>query len=676
MNQQIKKHKNQYPHIFSSFNIGKHELKNRLVALPVHTGYAHPDGRVSSMMIDFYSRLADSGVSMVIVANAAVSPDGVVSGFNLRADKPEFIPGLTRLVKAIKSKGAAACLQLNHAGRFARTERPLLPSPVTGSNLPFNILSLKGFMEFFPFEQRFGLTRYFLSKVNTWRRSITPQEKARVIEDFGKSARIAYESGFDMIELHGANGYLLCQFLSSFTNYNKSFQARTSFPLSVIKEVKSKVPNDFPVGFRLILKEWVPEGIDMPEALAFAGMLEKKEIAYLSASVGTYNSIFSDNAVKKMAKRAYLQNEMAELTNHVRIPTIISGRIFTPKLGEKVLKNGAASFIGLGRSLRTDPRWIVKAVNQDKKIIPCINCNWCIKQVVLDQGFNCSQWPGLFRERTELEHKLLTRNYKGLWVISDAKDLQAFKNYQHLLIPDSKSTITAISPTILFLGKGREKDNNESNYKLGQKDFIKWARYELDKQGFSDAPLNVIVRNSESHESIVHNEIEKGGNGLIYINSDHSQPWRARMLYKERGKVTALLNPNNYQENIIVPIDLSPVTLLLLIFLRQTHLSKKDFKFTFVHVLTQKNKTAEKSSVNQRWQELKSIAGIDKHIPLQLIPQEKSIVLTLSQLIKSGNYGTVIMGKRGISGIKRWLLGSVSAGVLRSLKDETLFLID
>ena len=94
-------------------------MKNRLVALPVHTGFAHPDGSVSSWMIDCYARLAGSGASMVVVANTAVSRDGVVSRFNLRADKDEFTPGLASLATAIKQNGVIDCLQLNHAGRFA-----------------------------------------------------------------------------------------------------------------------------------------------------------------------------------------------------------------------------------------------------------------------------------------------------------------------------------------------------------------------------------------------------------------------------------------------------------------------------------------------------------------------------------------------------------------------------
>jgi len=159
--------------LFSPINIGVHRLENRLVALPVYTGYAHPDGRVSSLLIEHYTRLAGSGVAMVVVANAAIASDGVISEYNLRVDRDEFIPGLNRLARSIKQSGALACLQLNHGGRFAKTGQPLLPSPIDGSSLSFNITSLKNFMEFFPLEQRFGLTHYFLNLAGKWRRAMS-----------------------------------------------------------------------------------------------------------------------------------------------------------------------------------------------------------------------------------------------------------------------------------------------------------------------------------------------------------------------------------------------------------------------------------------------------------------------------------------------------------------------
>jgi len=670
MNQIKKENKTEYPLLFKPLKVGKHLIGNRLVALPVHTGFAHKDGRPSSWMIDFYTRLASSGVGMVIVANTAVSQDGQVSGFNLRADKDEFIPDLNKLAKAIKQKGAIACLQLNHAGRFARGQKPLLPSPITHSNLSFNVESLKEFMEFFPFEKRFSLTRYFIKQIKFWRRAMTSEDRERVINDFAGAAFRAYEAGFDMVELHGANGYLLCQYLSAFTNkipsdFGGDFTGRTAFPLAVIRQVKKKLPKDFPIGFRLLVQEWVPDGIDLPEALAFARILEKEGIAYLSVSAGTYNSLFSPDVLKKMAATAYLSQDTAKLTTQVNIPTIISGRITTPSCAEKLLQDGTADLIGLGRPLRADPGWVAKARDPRQKIIQCRNCNQCLKQVVLEKGFNCSQWPKLFQKRTELEHKLLTRNYRTLWIIADIKDIQTFKHSLPLLIQKKKDRSY---PTILFL-QGIIEDQN---FDSAQQKFIQWTENMRDLLGFKDKPRHYTIREPrENWEKAVHHKITQGNHGQIFICSNLFQPWRKRLLYKERSRVLVHLNAHSHPHRVLVPVDLSDATLLVMMFLKQTHIGKKMFSFNFVHVVAGPSGQEE-----QRWKELKKIVGLDKNIPIELIFTKTDVVSTLIKIIQTQKYGTIVMGKRGLSGIKQWLLGSVSAGVLGKLTDQSMFLID
>ncbi|MCK5164731.1 MAG: universal stress protein [Desulfobacula sp.] len=670
MNKFKKKSKFNYPLLFSPLKVGKYMILNRVVALPVHTGFAHTDGRVSSWMIDFYAELTNSGAGMVIVANTAVSPDGVVSKFNLRADRDEFIPGLTKLAKTIKQNDAVACLQLNHAGRFAKTKQPLLPSPITSSNLTFNVESLKGFMEFFPFEHRFSLTQHFINQVKTWRRAMTAEDRERVINNFAGAAFRAYQAGFDMVELHGANGYLLCQFLSPFTNkiesgFGGDFTGRAAFPLAVIREVKKKIPEHFPIGFRLILQEWVPDGIHLPEALAFARLLEKEGIAYLSASAGTYNSLFSPAVLKKMAAPAYLKQDMAKLTSQVNIPTIISGRIMTPSRAEKLLRDGITDLIGLGRPLRADPGWVAKAKGPEQKTIQCLNCNWCLKQVVLEKGLNCRRWPKLVRKRTELEHKLLTRDYRALWIITDIRDIQTFKHSLPLLAQKKKYRSF---PTILFL-QGRF---DHQDFNLARQDFIQWTKNKFHPLGLKDTPRHYIVRESKDNwESAVHEEIIHGNHGQIFICSNQDQPWRKRLLYKERGKVLVHLNANAYPHRVIVPVDLSDATLLVMIFLKQTHIGKKIFSFNFVHVVTQSSGQEE-----QRWKEAKKIVGFNEKTPLQLISTKTGVAPALIKIIQAQKYGTIVMGKRGLSGIKQWLLGSVSAGLMRNLTDQSLFLID
>lgn len=172
--------------------------------------------------------------------------------------------------------------------------------------------------------------------------------------------------GSIMVELHGANGYLLCEFLSPATNklqagFGGSFENRASFPLTVVREIKHSLPPEVPLGYRLILHEWVPGGIEPEEAIAFARLPEQEGIAYVSASAGTFNSFFKAEVIKKMAGLAYLRADMTRLTRTVHIPTVISGRIPTPSLANELLEQGAAELIGLGRPLRVDSHWVRKA---------------------------------------------------------------------------------------------------------------------------------------------------------------------------------------------------------------------------------------------------------------------------------------------------------------------------
>ena len=672
MNQEKRQDINEDSLLFTPKRLGKHRIKNRLVALPVHTGFARPDGHTSPWMTAFYKRLASSGAGMVVVANTAVSLDGVVSRFNLRADKDRFIPGLSDLAAAIKKNGAAACLQLNHAGRFAKTDKPLLPSPMSHDNLAFNVESLKGFMEFFPFEERFRLTREFLRQIKAWGDAMTPEEQERVIEDFAQAAFRAYQAGFDMVELHGANGYLLCQYLSSFTNKRESgldgdFSKRCAFPLRVVQAVKNRLPPNFPVGFRILLREWVPGGIDLPEALAFARLLKKEEIAYLSVAAGTFNSIFSSHAVTQMGKRSYLREDARALTRSVGLPTIISGRITTPSAADKLLREGVADFIGLGRPLRCDPGWIKKARDKTRKIRVCTNCNGCLKRVILEKGFICSRWPRLYQEKSELEHKLLTRtDNKCLWLIAGPRDMTTFKLCLPLLLKNASHGASSLS--MLFL---RDAHPNRL-FDAEKSSFMRWAENIFKKNGLGDATIEDIMDVSgEEWEEAIHQAILKGHYGKIFLASAPNRLWHQRVLYRERGKVVALLGKSRFQRRILVPVDLSDASLLTMAFLKKGYMKANGFTITFVHVLT-----GSQEPVVPRWSRLKSIAGLGKAVPLELIHGNTDVVSALTHTIHSGNYGTVIMGKRGLSGLKRWLLGSVSSGVLTRLTDQSLFLID
>lgn len=662
-----------HPALFSPIAVGGRRLKNRLVCLPVYTGYAHPGGWVGTLMIEHYSRLSQTGVAMVVVANAAVSADGVVSDFNLRIDTDEYIPGLARLAAAIRSRGALACLQLNHAGRFARTDRPLLPAPLTPANLAFNVTSLKDFMNFFPLERRFGLTHRFLKLAGAWTREMGAEAKQKVIADFGAAAVRACEAGFDMIELHGAGGYLLCQFLSSFTHAGPldgrlSLPDRTAFPLAVLREVKRRIPDRFPVGFRLITREWVPDGVDLPEAISFARMLESEGVAYVSASAGTYNSMFSPKIRKQTATPGYLAADVAELTGCLHIPTVASGRIISPKQADRMVRDNVARLVGLGRALRVDPNWAARAKTVGQGGRACINCSSCLKRVVLDRGFNCRRWPAHVREKTDLEIRLLNRNWNALFVAVTPQDLALLHRALANLLPDGKSGRPAVSSTFLILKTpaGTVPTDHRIAAFFGKADRI------LHLRGLAETRIRKIVRQTEPpFDREVNRQVAAEGHGLIVIPCDRRESWRGKVALSQRNKIIAYIGRHPRWANVLVPVDMSINTLLTLVFLNQAFMGRPGFRFTFVHVPSGPPRTIER-----RWLKIKKIAGLDPDIPLRLIPSAGHVADDLLTLARAEGFGTIVMGRRGVSRMKRWLLGSVSARLWRGIADQTVVLVD
>ncbi|MCJ7774114.1 MAG: hypothetical protein MUP22_13395 [Desulfobacterales bacterium] len=662
-----------YSHILRPLSIGATSFKNRVVGLPVYTGYAYQSGQVSDMMIDHYTDIARSGASMIVVANAAVSENGILSRYNLRVDSDEFIPGLHKLATAIKSAGAIACLQLNHAGKFAKSSNPIMPSTLDASHVAFNINSLKHFMEFFPLEKRFRLTQNFLKMASNWSQGMTEEEKVFLKQAYVKAVLRALEAGFQGIELHGASGYLLCQFLSGFTNKEidgspKSFSDRIWFPLQLVQEVKQHLPDTALFGYRIILEEWVPGGIDQKESLLWAKALQKENISYLSTSAGTYNSMFAPHVRHRMQKIAYMEKSIKKLNESVNVPVIAAGRITHPEIADRLIKNHVADLIGLGRPLRADKNWIKKSRSISEPIKICVNCNSCLKRVVLDRGFNCRRWTSFEQEKVDLDHKLLSVNFGSLWVISDKTDTTIYKNMLTNFLPSTDTIKSVLQPTVMFL-------TIKDGHRLRDKeihDFVMWSNQTMRGIGFQHPTIQKMVRDLDSSpDKAIASEVSKKEYGIVLICRNEQESWRNRLPYRVRGKVVGMLGPAPNQNNVLVPIDMSGTTALILSFIRQNYGNSHALTFHFIHVLEDKGLQIEK-----RWEQLSKLAGYDISLPLELIPKSNDIAQTILEKIQSKQFGSVIMGKRSISMVKRWLLGTTSAAVLHKLKDESIFIIE
>lgn len=340
---------------------------------PLYLGYAASGGKISSLLLYHYGLMAQSGAGLIVVENTSIAPGGSGSERTIRCDHNRYLPGLSRLAAAIKDHKSRAGLQINHAGRFAHVSDPLAPSAVAA--------------------------------FNRTPRALTRKEITTIQKQFAKAALRAQKAGFDLVELHGGTGYLLAQFVSPRTNrrgdvYGGSLSNRIRFPLEVLKRVQDAV-GDFPVGYRFLADEWLPDGLQLQESLVLAQALAENGVAYISAMGGTYESFYLPEVVNKSKKPGYMVSLAAAVKKKVAVPVIAAGRISTPGRAESILRAEKADLIGLARVLWVDPQWPAKArKGQDRSILNCSpKCDACAQLVMQGKPAFCPRWPKEKRAR-------------------------------------------------------------------------------------------------------------------------------------------------------------------------------------------------------------------------------------------------------------------------------------
>ncbi len=357
-----------FPRLFTPGKIGGMEIKNRIVMPPMGSAYAASDGQVSDLLVDHYEQRARGGVGLVIVEFTCVySPWGVLRPEEPLIDDDRFIPGLSRLVQAIKKHGARAAIQLAHPGREAHSKytgsQPVAPSPIAT-----------------PWGEK--------------PRELSSDEVKEMVNRFAQAAVRARKAGFEGVEIHGAHGYLIAEFLSPLANkrqdeYGGSIQNRSRFLAEVIQAVRAELGRDFPVWCRLNGMEAGEEGgLKLAEAEQVARIAEGAGADAMSISAFG----FGKEATVNMPDVPGSLLPLAEaIKKAVKVPVIAVGRI-TPEAGEKALKEGRADFIAMGRQLIADPELPRKAAaGRAGDVVPCIGCLTCIDGLMFrEKTITCS----------------------------------------------------------------------------------------------------------------------------------------------------------------------------------------------------------------------------------------------------------------------------------------------
>jgi len=243
-----------YNKIFSPIDIGQMKLPNRLVIPPMGTGYAREDGHLTDMFYNYWRERAKGGWGLLIVEVTAVDPlgKGMLKQPGIWSD--EFVDGFKHLTSIAHENDAKIAVQLHHAGRQTYQNYIGGKQPVSSSPIP-------------------------CPSCQVIPHKLTTPEVYEVIERFGNAALRAKKADFDAIELHGAHGYLIAQFMSPYSNkrsdeFGGDFDSRMRFPREIIRNVRKKVGADFPIIFRFSADEMVPGGQTIDSSRAIARFLE------------------------------------------------------------------------------------------------------------------------------------------------------------------------------------------------------------------------------------------------------------------------------------------------------------------------------------------------------------------------------------------------------------------
>lgn len=382
-----------YPRLFEKGTIGTMTVRNRTVMPAMGTNLANETGGVSQAMVHYYRARAKGGVGLIITEIVSVdSPLGYAIPKQLSLHSNEFIAGHNELVEAVHEHGAKIIPQLHHAGRQTTKENTRGLQPVGPSAIPDPLLQVVP-------------------------RELTISEIEDILDKFVQGAIRAQKAGYDGVEIHGAHGYLVAQFMSPFSNkrtdmYGGDTLGRMRFPTEIVRRIKRETKGNFPIIFRYSGDEFVQGGINLEEAKLMAKILEEAGADALHISSGTYASMHTilEPMNYPEAWRAYLAEQIKKV---VSIPVITVGNIRSPQVAENLLNEEKADFIALGRTLIADPEWPIKSMlDKDEDIRKCISCNiGCISERVFKNlHVRCTVNPTAGRE---IEYPLIPFSYNS-----------------------------------------------------------------------------------------------------------------------------------------------------------------------------------------------------------------------------------------------------------------------
>ena len=385
--------------LFEPFQVGNILLKNRMIMAPMATNFATQGGLVTDQLIDFYVERAKSGIGLIIIESTCIdSPVGKNVAHELCVDRDECIPGLRRLASAIHEAGARVALQIHHAGSLAKTSITGM-QPVSCSAIP-------------------SLVTGEMPKI------LSVEEIERLVKKFAEGSTRAKEAGMDGIDLHYSHGYLITQFLSPLTNlrtdvYGGRIENRARFPIEILRRCREETGKNFLIMCKLTIDQFIPGGLTLEETGPVARMLEDAGLDAIHATAGDPNSLESWPVPPMFSPRGCYVSLAEGLKRYVKIPVGTVGRIHEPGLAVRILEEGKADLINLGRPLLADPEFLIKVrEGRMEEIRPCIACNQGCRGRDRTKYFtvHCSVNPEIGKEKKYRIESIVTKRKRTLIV--------------------------------------------------------------------------------------------------------------------------------------------------------------------------------------------------------------------------------------------------------------------
>ena len=308
------------------------EVPNRMAKSALSEGIAEPNGRPSEALFRLYERWGKGGAGILFSGNVMVHQAHLVNANVMIAEDDSFLEAYTTLAEKAQAEGTQFWMQINHPGRQAPVY--LDKAPVSASNVA--LPNAKLYMPPRPLEE---------------------EEILDLIERYGNSALLAKKAGFKGVQIHGAHGYLVSQFLSPLTNlrtdkWGGSLENRARFVLEIYRNIRKKVGADFPVGIKINSADFQRGAFTEEDSMEVIRLLGEEKIDLIEVSGGTYERAAMVGTMQKEStkqREAYFMDFIVKVRTKIDTPLMLTGGFRTAETMARAIENGELDFVGMGR---------------------------------------------------------------------------------------------------------------------------------------------------------------------------------------------------------------------------------------------------------------------------------------------------------------------------------------